>query len=209
MTRMVQSLERLNLQPTDLEWLKKQEIVSQLEAEGYKVVDAQSGPDIGFDLMATKGQKKLAVEIKSSTRLPDAAEEIKSLRERALEMGLDEFRVILVSPPRQRDVEIDGLDERLLAALSEDVPQELHDLAPNIIIEDISDLDIESLEVTEDVLRVKGDAVIDTLLEYGGGEEKDGMNVTASLPFTFDIELDHDLSIEKVHKIKIDTSGWD
>jgi len=209
MTRLVQSLERLNLQPADLEWLKKQEVISQLEAEGYEVVDAQSGADAGFDLMAKKGQKKLAVEIKSSTRLPDAAEEIKRLRELALAMGLDEFRVILVSPPRQRDVEIGGLDERLLASLTEDLPQELHDLATNVLIQDVSDLDIESLEVKEEAIRVKGDAVLDIHLEYGGGEEKDGMSTPASLPFTYDIELDHKLNIAKIHEIKIDTSGWD
>src|SRR6185436_6165373 len=111
MTRLLQSLEDLKIKESDLEYLKLKELASQLREEGYDVIESPTGNDEGFDLIATKDNKKLAIEVKTSSQLQASAESVKNLRKRALDQGFDEFRLILVNPPREVKVSIEKLEE--------------------------------------------------------------------------------------------------
>src|SRR5689334_282001 len=106
MTRLYQSLEEVEVNAADIEYLKIREIASQLQADGYKVTENPQGMDQGFDLVAVKGGEKIAVEVKLNNRLPQESDSIKVLRKRALDLGYDEFRLILVSLPHEIEVSI-------------------------------------------------------------------------------------------------------
>src|SRR5262249_42683308 len=110
MTKLLQSLEYLKTREDDLEYLKIKEEAAQLRTEGYEVTDSPTGADAGFDLIATKNGKRLAVKVRVDSHVPDSSESAWALNERALEQGIDEFRLILVSPPHERMVKIAGLE---------------------------------------------------------------------------------------------------
>src|SRR2546423_15676174 len=91
-----------------LEAAKLEEITSQFRNEGYNVTLNPGGDDQGYDLIAEKNGAKVAVEVKFNARLRESAETIKALRRRALEGGFDEFRLVVVSPPHETDVYVEG-----------------------------------------------------------------------------------------------------
>jgi len=205
MTRLLQSLEDLKIKETDLEYLKVKEVASQLRAEGYSVTESPSGIDVGFDIVATKDDKKLAVEVKTSSRLQASTETIKNLRKRALEQGFDEFRLIIVNPPREVNVSIEGLEENLGTYLIENFPDDLDELSTHTIIQDVNDIYIDSIQVTTGGVQVIGNGVVDVELNYGNNSE--GISSNWSFPFSFDVTLDHKLEVSSHNKIEIDYSS--
>ena len=229
MTRLLQSLEDLKIKESDLEYLKIKEVVSQLQAEGYSVTEYSTDIDNGFDIVATKDGKKLAVEVKTSSRLQASAENIKNLRKLALEQGFDEFRLILVNPPREVKVSIEKLEQELFEYMTQNLATILHDLSLLVAIPEssvikltgISDISIHSVNVAVDGVRVVGDGVSEIVFEYLETERgpfwsagfppqdrKVPMRWRTDLPFTFDVSLDHDLRISKIQKVEIDTSSF-
>ena len=107
------------------------EVASQLRGEGYEVTISPTGADEGYDIVASKGDKKLAVEVKVNSQLRDSAASIKTLRRRAIEHGYDEFRLVVVNPPREVKISIEKLEEELVDLPGLVVPLvEKEELAP-------------------------------------------------------------------------------
>lgn len=229
MTRLLQRLEDLKIKESELEYLKVKEVASQLRAEGYAVTESPSGIDEGFDIVATKDDKKLAVEVKISSRMQASAENIKNLRKRALEQGFDEFRLILINPPREVKVSIEKLEEELFGYMTGNLPAILRNLPlldaiPEIIDVDltgIGDISIHSINVAVEGVRVIGDGVAEIVIEYRETKRDPFLSAgfppqkhkvprgwRTDLPFTFDVSLDHDLRISKIQRVEIDTSSF-
>ncbi len=97
--------------------------------------------------------------------------------------------MVVIDPPRQTVVEIEGIEGLLLAHLREDVPQELLDLSSYVRVEDVNYVETNSVEINADGIHVVGSAVVDVDLQYGGGQERDGLDYTIDVPFRFDILL--------------------
>jgi hypothetical protein len=116
MTRLVQRLEGDPIESSDREEKRIRELKVELESQGYDVTTQPSGPDEGYDIVATKDGRKIAVEVKANSELAESAEAIRNLRRRARERGFDEFRLILIkTPPPPPDIRIQGLEQRLPA----------------------------------------------------------------------------------------------
>lgn len=196
-----------------LEAAKIEELTSQLRDQGYRVTVHPSGEDEGYDLVAEKDNRKVAVEVKSNARLRESAETIKALRRRAIERKYDEFQLVVVSPPHETNVHIEGLDKKLLEYLRRTPPDALTNVPQRPHIETISDLDIDSISITADGTRVNGNGVIRV-----GERADDGVYITniplstlqwvTNLPFRFEIRLDNELRITDAYKIDVDTSSW-
>jgi hypothetical protein len=78
---------------------KIDELASQLRREGYEVTARPTGEDQGYDLVARKDNRKMAIEVKTIGDLKGSFTETRNLRKRAHEQGFDDFRLIIVSPP--------------------------------------------------------------------------------------------------------------
>src|SRR3954447_9971600 len=107
-----------------LEAEKIEELADQLRADGYDVQTSKQG-DPGFDIIAKRGGEVIVFEVKARSRLESAVPSINQLRQRAAEEGYSGFRLVVVNPPREIQVEIDGLQDLLQHQLAEDPPQDL------------------------------------------------------------------------------------
>jgi len=190
-----------------LQAAKIEEVASRLEAEGYRVVVGPSGQDHGYDLVAERGAEKLAIEVKDRASLKRFAAEISHLRRRARDRGYD-FRLVVVNPPSEVKVEVAGIREELRNHLIDELPHELDALSTNTRVKDVSGVEIDSIQVTTEGVRVKGDAVVEIELEYDGGEARDGLSWDTDFPFSFDVLLGRDLHIEQAYDIQVDTSSF-
>ncbi len=134
---------------------------------------------------------------------------VANLRERAHQQGFDEFRLVVIDLPHQKTVEIEGIERLLLEYLIEDVPQELLDLSSYVRIEDVAYVETNSVGIRVNGIHVVGSAVVEVDLQYGGEEDRDGLNYPIDFPLRFDILLSHDLAIKRVYGFTIDTSSFD
>ena len=114
-----------------LEIAKTEELAAQLRAAGYDVTlnAPASESAIRYDLLATRNGERIAFEVKARTQFGGSADQINYLRKLARHDGINEFRLVLVNPPHKTDVNIDGLDIKLLTYLADDMPSELSELA--------------------------------------------------------------------------------
>jgi hypothetical protein len=188
-----------------LEAAKIEEIASQLRGQGFEVRTGDA--DTGYDLIATRAGERIAMQVKARSELGDSADQIARLREQARRDGYD-FRLVVVNPPRERAVEVEGLMQRLDEYLTENPPPELERLSSHTRMSGVSDLEIDSLEVTREGVHVTGNGVVDVELEYSGGEAKDGVTSGADFPFSFDVLLDQELHIRRVNTLTVDTSSF-
>jgi hypothetical protein len=193
--------------PADyLEATKLHEVASELEAIGYAVTLENGAGPHRFDLTATKDGKRLAVEVKAQSRLKESGEEIRKLRRQAREEGYTEFRLVVVNPPREKKVDVDDFGNILFAYTSENLPANVQEVSSFSYLEDINNIEIEVLHVSKQTITVKGTAMAEVKLKYGN-DNIDGFEWDTSFPLSFDLDLDHHMSIQNVRKLEIDTSS--
>lgn len=187
---------------------KIEELAAQLRSDGYEVSVGAEGPDEGFDLVARKAGRKLAVEVAAQGALKDSLPDIHRLREQARDQGYDDFRLVVVNPPRAVEAEVEGIKDVLRHYLATNVPSKLAELATHTAVESVVLVEIDQLDVFKSGIHVAGKGVVDVRFDSNGAPG-DMASGTDGLPFTFDVTLDPNLQLQQVHKIDIDTSSYD
>ena len=192
-----------------LEAAKLEELAVDLERRGYRVSrDARVG-DRSVDLLAERGDERLAFEIKARSRLQESAQDVGRLREAARDAGLTELRLVVVSPPHAVDVSIEDLHSELLRYFSEnELPKELLAISPGARVEGVSDIDIESVEIRRARIHLRGRATADIDFNDARGGVGDGLIASDSFQFSFDLELGPNLRIAQMKHLSMDTEGY-
>jgi hypothetical protein len=189
-----------------LERAKTAEVADELRAQGYTVAVE---PGDGFDLLATKAGRKVALVVKAQSELGKVAANLQSLRRQAREQRYDEFRLVVVSPPHAIKVEVAGLKRQVLDRLKDDPGADLKSLASEVRIEDVPFVEFDSVEVKPAEIRLTGTGVVEVELQEQPGEGQDEFLCETDFPFHFDIVLNPDLRVLRVNELTVDTSSWD
>lgn len=188
-------------------------VSDQLQEEylksGWKVsTDEKLGKDTA-DLIARKGKKTLVFEIKASDYTAKEKKHVERLRHEAVEMGY-EFRLVIANPPKERSVEIIGLDQLFFTHFINETPDELNELSSATVIEDVYDIDIDELTINEGKnIEAKGKGIVSVTLQYGPSSDSSSMG--DSYPFAFAAILvieDEKLRIEEINELSVDTSSF-
>lgn len=189
-----------------LEAARTQELEREFEASGYRVIHP-AGEDRGLDLIAEGHGKRIAVQVKARSELQRSIPEVQRLRRSALERGFDEFRLVLVNPPHQPRIHVEGLQDRLREYAVKGVFPQLEILSSAARVVDIGDLEVSSIEVTDQGTRLSGTGILYVELAYGG--PRDHVGVRTDFPFSFDVSLSAELDAMEVNEFSIDTSAYD
>lgn len=184
-----------------LEESKLAEIAQHYEALGYQV---EAGKE-GFDLVAKRGDDRIAFEIKVASTRPHSQRTISKLRSKAKRLGMH-LNIVLLRKPHQIEVEIENLEEILHRKLKDDVPEEIRELSSNSIIEEVADLEIDRCRISKTEISLRGTGYIGVELNYGGS--RDGATAYEGYPFSFEVILDHDLSIASDLAVQVDVSSF-
>jgi hypothetical protein len=131
---------------------------------------------------------------------------INDLRRRAFDEGFSDFRLVVVSPPRQTAVSIPGLERQLGEYLRDHQPRELQSLASSVRIESVSNLEITSISLNEAGVDVAGTGVLEVTLEYG--ESRDGLQNADDFPLHFRVLLSQDRHLVEVNELIVDVSSY-
>lgn len=184
-----------------------EQIASEYQARGYEVIDESKMPDIGADLIVKNDKETIVFEVKSGDWNDEKRQAVKNIRNRALhELGA-KFKLVLVNVPAQPSIEIEGLEHILFDLLPEYCADELSSLATHTWIDEISDIEIEMLDIQKDEMEVQGTAVVSFGLQYGSDgdfDRGDGIRTSGSFPLHFHVLLDRDLHVKTVHSLELD-----
>jgi hypothetical protein len=180
-----------------------------LETQGYKVSEASASKDTGFDLVAESKKERIAIQIKWPSELPQDPLDFKKLRKLAADRGFDDFRLIVVRLPREKSIEIENLETTLWDHMANLDPYDFSGLPGSVTLEEVSDIDIDSITVDESGIHIVGDATVSVDMAVGGGEAKDGVNWSDSYPLEFDLVLDSTtLKIDSINSLNVDCSSF-
>lgn len=193
-----------------LEAAKLDELVAEFRRAGYAVRLNEGEGETRYDLVAEQGERRIAVEVvaRLNTRDDAVARRVSTLREHAHNQSFDEFRLVLVSPPREAVVEVEGLETLLSNALINDIPSKLDILSSHTRVLSISDVDITSTTINREGIQIAGTGIVSVELEYGGGAERDGLSEEIDFPFSFDLILTLDLELEQLVSLNVDTTSF-
>jgi hypothetical protein len=119
------------------------------------------------------------------------------------------FELIVANPPRNKSIEFLGLEAILTDELANNFPSELDELSSHTRVKGVTDIDIDSITISEDGINVTGTASVEVSLQCGSDiEQESGDEIYDFFPFKFDISLDLDLSIKNINGLEIDNSSF-
>lgn len=189
-----------------LERAAAEELASKLTSGGWEVQREAPVDAMRVDLIARRGKEVVFYEFKlAGARADDGwASQLLSYQKLARQHGAA-FRLIMVRPPRQMDLEIDGAERMLFEFLVQYPPSEVSDIAGHTLIDEVVGVDLDSVRICGTTADVSGDASLAVTLRTGAGED-----IGSELfPFAFSAKLDLVAQrADEVDVLEVDTSSW-
>ena len=190
-----------------------EQIQTEYQRRGYQVRREVSLGNFRADLVAERGSDKIIFEVKYSTNQQDRLRQNESIRQIhswVKEHSDYKFQLVFASPPGNKEVDVPDLDTLLLQYYNDDsanAPEGLDGLPSHPVIEDIVDVEIDSLTLeTDGRINIKGTAIVSV-----ESHDNEGRLFSDSLPSVFDLVLSTEgraTRIEEVNLWKLDTSSW-
>ncbi|MBW6528320.1 hypothetical protein KZ813_15875 [Sphingomonas sp. RHCKR7] len=189
-----------------LEHAAAEELASKLASSGWEVQREAPVGGMRVDLIARRGEEIVFYEFKlaGASAYDGWASQLLAYQKLARQHGAA-FRLIMVRPPRQMELEIDGVERMLFEFLLQHPPSEVSDIAGHTLIDEVVGVDLDSVRISGTTADVSGDASLAVTLQTGAGEE-----IGAELfPFAFSARLDLVAQrADEVDVLKVDLSSW-
>jgi len=180
------------------------QLARDLTGKGYAVAQHADFGGLQADLVARKGDEVVVYEFKAPASAKAGwARQMSQLKEQAARQGA-RFRLVFVRPPRESRVEIDGIEAMLQEAIANNLPAELDELSAETYVDEVSDVEVEAIEVRNSEIAVQGTATVSVQLNDDDGEEW----TKEHFPFRFDVALGPDGKLARTNSIDVDTSDW-
>jgi hypothetical protein len=156
-----------------------------------------------YDIIALKGEHKIAFEVIAFAKLAKEVMRIAELRRQAKREGFDDFRLVVVREPRQIPLQIEQFEQQLATYLFENMPPEVAALSDDVRVKEVEKLTFDKISLTPSGSRVAGKGLI--IIDIYYDEDGERFWEDDDFPFTFDVELDKRLKLKSVHQIEVDT----
>jgi hypothetical protein len=170
---------------------------------GYSTsVDQEVSPGIRADFVARKNDEVVVYEIKAGPLSTAKREAVARLREHIRRAGSNaSLQLALITPPPERHIDWDGIGSLILQDFhAQPTPEELDELSTHTTVDEITDIEINSLSVTDENVFVSGTGMVGVELTFGSDSDDrrgDGAGWADSYPFTFHLTFSRSLSLEE------------
>ncbi|MNR96981.1 hypothetical protein D3C72_281440 [compost metagenome] len=188
-----------------LERAAAEQLRDQLTADGYTVSLEEVFGGARADLIARKGEQTIVFEVKvpGQGRNDGWARSVAALQGEARRQAA-EFRLVVVRPPRVTHVEVAGLDDLLLETWTRDLPADLDGVAATTLVEEISEIVIDSLILRESIALIEASGDVGVSFLAGDGE----VFSREAFPFRLRARLDIATNSLEVEDSSFDLSAW-
>jgi Holliday junction resolvase len=171
-----------------------EQLAEDYSKRGFEVARGVRLGDDQADLVARKGDDLRVFEIKSGSWSAEKRKAVQRLRNHAVQEQGGQFILVMVPPPRQKIVEVQGIKDILMEVVAERCQSEL----AGSRVAEIQDVDLRSLVAGADGMEVAGSAYAEIEVQAGPDTEP------VEVPFEFRIELSPDLQPRKVLQLDLD-----
>lgn len=190
-----------------------EQLTAALQLDGYEVhqkarATDNAGRSVVFDLLAKRDGEKAFYEVKVLGEDRETEEKHLGALAAAARKEGGRFRVVVVRPGRDVDVQIVGIEEGLRLALEEDPTGELGLLSDRFTVDKVDDVEIDRLQVRAGgEVRAVGTAVASISQFAEGGSLK---VADTDFPFGFDVVLDRGGRVRETPEshFNLDLSSW-
>lgn len=182
------------------------ETVDKLKMNGYTVQTDYRTGGLEFDIYAKKpNHRDLFIEVKSARYSEEAQRTITKMHEYVKSLENAKFELVVATPPVNKEIEIEDLNNTIAFYLTENLPESLRSLSYKTLIDDVNDIELISIVITGTEIEVVGTGSI-VVIMYADSEDEEGF--TDVFPCEFHLLLDKNFNIQKVEKLSIDTSAF-
>lgn len=191
-----------------IEYTAIQKITKELVRDGF-IVKNEFSPEqdnrLFFDLYAEKGEDKRIYELKiGKNRIQK--KQFSELQSEAKRLGAKLY-IVYLEIPRSKEVNFEGLDQIIYEDLLNDFPSEIDGLSTHTTIENIEDLEINSINISDSIVKLTGSGTINVHLQLGSRSDlrnNDAVEDADSVDFFFKLSIDVTTNEVIKHYYKID-----
>lgn len=192
-----------------------EQIAEEYVQKGYNVAKEENLGKFRADLIARKGDEQIVIEVKSEKMSPDRKKELSGLADYVRNLGNYKFLIVIATPPKEKKLGIDNLEQLISNYIHDNLPDSLDELSSHTRPDEVTDVDVDEINISGNLIFVKGNGVVNVELQYepdGALNKNDGFKNYDSFPFEYEISLKYneqkELEITEVNKLKIDTSTY-
>ena len=192
-----------------------EQIAEDYTRKGYTVTKEEMLGEFRADLIAKKDGEQLLIEVKSGKMTQEKKERIAKINDYIQRLGGYKFILVVVTPPNEKNIEIDDIETLINNHLTDSVPPELDALSTHTSLDEVTDIDIDEIEICCKNIVVKGNGVLTVKLQFssdGDLRRGNGSEGYDSIPFKFNLTLTYDssdkLQIEDDANFDFDTSAY-
>ena len=120
-----------------------EQIAEEYLRKGYKVSREEPIGNHKADLIVSRDDETIVIEVKSGKMTPDKKETITQLGNYVREQGKYKFIVAIATLPKEKKLEISNIETLLTLEMMEEFPDELDELSTHTRVEEVYDIDID------------------------------------------------------------------
>ena len=193
-----------------IEYSAVNKITASLIKQGFKVetnhLIANDNIDTFFDIYAEKGDDKRVYELKIGKNKIQKKQFV-LLQEQAKKIGAKLF-VVYLELPQSKNIQFEGIEKLIFEDLISNFPSELDELSTHTTIDEVYDVDIDSIIISNDVIKMEGSGTISIDLQFGSKTDllnNDGMEDYSSADFFYKLNIDINTNriIHRYYKIDL------
>lgn len=191
------------------------QLYDEYTQKGYSVYKEKKIGKYEADIVAENDNEKIIIEIKAGRMTPERKKRLADLANYVRSLGDYKFLVVIPTAPRRKKLEFDEIEQLLFQDMLNNIPDELDQLSTHTVLDEIFNIDIDEITISEDSIFVKGDGTISVNLDYGSDSDDliaDGYATCDSYPFTFTTKLNFNSASKSFEiedtDIDVDTSSF-
>lgn len=199
--------------------LAVEQLADKYAQEGYLVArDVRLG-SAEADLVVSKADKHIIVEVKSPRNRTESGSfrsKMLSLRTFALENPSYSLQLVVATEPRPKKIKVEGLSDALFENLAKNPVPALNALATPYRVEKVIEVEVNELNLLESGdVQVAGTGVVVVAFRIAPSVDNghtESFTTRDHYPFDFQVRLNHvereGLAIREVNYLDIDTSSF-
>ena len=192
-----------------------EQIAEDYRSLGYTVRQEEKLGKFQADLVVSKGNENIVIEVKAGKLDSGRKEQLARLADYVKSLGNYKFQVVVATPPKDKIIEVESIEPLLNDYVLNNFPDELDELSTHTTPDEITDVDVDEIKIAKNSIEIKGTGVISVEIQFGSDGDfnrGDGWKGSDNFPFEFDLELNYneksELQISEVFYFKVDTSSY-
>lgn len=184
-------------------------VVRDFRGRGYRVSKDVKLGGRRADLIVRGDSEEIVFEFKVRESKAIEKEKLRGLQEYVRQEPHRRLQLVLVTPPKNKEIEVLGLDAELEEYLRETPQKELDVLSTHTRLVEVGDLEITRFTWNDEIIEVEGIGLVTVSLQFGSDKENDSEDeILDSYPLKFAVALNSSRELQDVRELEIDTSSF-